>query len=72
MDLLLSQSAIPVTTKELHLLPWSSGQAFCEWSFLFPIWIRLKGIPCHCWSSNILFSVASSVGTPIILDDITA
>lgn len=43
-----------------------------DWPSLSSVWIRLRGIPYHCWSSNILFSIASSVGLPLKLDDITA
>lgn len=33
--------------------------------------MRLKGLPYHCWSQNIILSLANSIGQPIKLDDIT-
>lgn len=71
-DLLLSQSPILVTNNKLHLLPWSPGQDSFEWPSTSIVWIRLRGIPYHCWSSHILLSIASSIGLPLKLDDITA
>ncbi|KAJ8635546.1 hypothetical protein MRB53_009843 [Persea americana] len=37
-----------------------------------PVWIRLRGIPNHCWSSDILLSIVASIGKPLRLDEITA
>ncbi|XXG77578.1 hypothetical protein AAC387_Pa08g1705 [Persea americana] len=61
-----------MANKKLHLLPWSPGQSSFEWPSLAPVWIRPKGIPYHCWSSNILLSIDSSIGSPLQLDDINA
>ncbi|XXG68938.1 hypothetical protein AAC387_Pa06g1920 [Persea americana] len=41
------------------------------WPSTAPVWIRLAGLPYHCWSKHILFSLASSIGQPIKLDNIT-
>lgn len=71
-DLVLPKSPILLQSKKLHLLPRSPGQGYFEWPSLRPVWIRLHGIPYHCWSSNILLSLASSIGRPLKLDEITA
>ncbi|KAJ8619846.1 hypothetical protein MRB53_028375 [Persea americana] len=60
-DSLVLQSAIFV----------ARGQDECSWPAVTPVWIRLKGIPYHCWSSDILLSIASSIGKPIRLDETT-
>lgn len=36
------------------------------------VWIRMRNIPFHCWSRQILFSLAQAIGHPLKLDDITA
>eukprot|EP00268_Persea_americana_P013385 TRINITY_DN15864_c0_g1_i2.p1 TRINITY_DN15864_c0_g1~~TRINITY_DN15864_c0_g1_i2.p1 ORF type:complete len:225 (+),score=34.96 TRINITY_DN15864_c0_g1_i2:865-1539(+) len=58
--------------KKLLLLPWFPGQNECSWPAVAPVWIRLKGIPYHCWSSDILLSIPSSIGKPLRLDETTA
>lgn len=69
---ILSQSPLLLQKKKLHLLPWSPGQGSFEWPSFHPIWIRIHGIPYHCWSSNILISIASKIGHPLKLDEISA
>ncbi|KAJ8633582.1 hypothetical protein MRB53_026918 [Persea americana] len=54
------------------LRPWSPGQDENAWPAESPVWIRLKGLPYHCWSSDILLSIAGSIGKPLRLDDTTA
>ncbi|KAJ8619334.1 hypothetical protein MRB53_027863 [Persea americana] len=58
--------------KKLLLQPWAPGQDESSWPSEVPVWIRLRGIPYHCWSSDILLSIAASVGKPLRLDEITA
>jgi hypothetical protein len=36
------------------------------------VWVRLYGLSQEYWSPNILFAIASSVGTPICTDSVTA
>lgn len=71
-DQILYQSPIFLQKKRLHLLSWSPGQGPFEWPPLHSIWIRISRIPYHYWSSNILRSIASAIGHPIKLDDISA
>lgn len=71
-ELALSQSPIPMENRKLHLLPWSPENGPSDWPSLHPVWIRIYGILYHCWSSNILLSLASSIDSPLRLDDITA
>lgn len=71
-DLALSKSPYLLQNRKLHLLPWSPGQGPFECPTLHPVWIRIYGIPYHCWSSNILLSLTSFIGLPLRLDDITA
>ncbi|KAJ8618165.1 hypothetical protein MRB53_014351 [Persea americana] len=58
--------------KKLLLQPWSPRQEVSSWSTVTPVWICLKGIPYHCWSNDILLSIAGSIGKPLCLDEITA
>lgn len=71
-DLALSKSPQILQNMKLDLLPWSSSQGPFEWPNLHPVWIRIYGIPYHCWSPNILSLLASSIGYLLRLDDITA
>ncbi|XXG82933.1 hypothetical protein AAC387_Pa10g0805 [Persea americana] len=43
-----------------------------SWPAISPVWIVMKGIPYHCWSSGILLSIIGSVGKPLRLDETTA
>ncbi|XXG47182.1 hypothetical protein AAC387_Pa02g1863 [Persea americana] len=56
--------------RKLLLQSWSPGQDE-TWPAVSLIWIRLKGIPYHWWSSDILLSIAGSIGKPLRLDDTT-
>lgn len=71
-DFYLSQYPLTLQNKKFNLLPWSPSQGPFEWPSLHTIWIRIQGIPYHCWSSNILLSIASSVGYPLNLNEIIA
>eukprot|EP00268_Persea_americana_P038971 TRINITY_DN38603_c4_g1_i1.p1 TRINITY_DN38603_c4_g1~~TRINITY_DN38603_c4_g1_i1.p1 ORF type:complete len:234 (-),score=26.72 TRINITY_DN38603_c4_g1_i1:171-872(-) len=68
----INQRPLHMDRKKLLLLPWSPGQDEDVWPAVTPVWIRLKGIPYHCWSSDILLSVAASIGKPLRLDETTA
>ncbi|XXG63633.1 hypothetical protein AAC387_Pa05g1774 [Persea americana] len=57
--------------KKLLLLPWSLGHDESSWPAVTQVWIRLKGIPYHFWTSDILLSIAGSIGKPLRLDDTT-
>ncbi|KAJ8634737.1 hypothetical protein MRB53_009004 [Persea americana] len=48
------------------------GQDESIWPSETPVWIRLRGIPYHYWSSDILLSIATSIGKPLCLDDTIA
>ncbi|XXG45155.1 hypothetical protein AAC387_Pa02g0315 [Persea americana] len=71
-DCLVSQSPLLMERKKLLLQPWSPGQDVSSWLAVTPVWIRLKGIPYHCWSSDILLSIAGHISKPLRLDEITA
>lgn len=58
-ELALSKSLIPMQNRKLHLLPWSPSHSPFDWPSVHHVWIRIH-IPCHCCSSNILLSLASS------------
>ncbi|XXG58883.1 hypothetical protein AAC387_Pa04g1074 [Persea americana] len=58
--------------KKLLLQSWSPGQDGDSWPAITPVWIRLKGVPYHCWSSDILLSIAGSIGKPLCLVETTA
>ena len=58
--------------KKLLLQPWSPGHDVSSWPAVTPVWIRLKGIPYHCWGSDILLSIAGHIGKSLRLDEITA
>lgn len=58
--------------KKLILHFWSPGQDESSWPLEALVWARLRGLPYHCWSSNILLSIAESIGKPLCLDEITA
>ncbi|KAJ8627657.1 hypothetical protein MRB53_020964 [Persea americana] len=68
---ILGLSPLSLEKKKIFFLPWSPGQDEMAWPSTAPVWIRLAGLPYHCWSKHILFSLASSIGQPIKLDDIT-
>ncbi|XXG82853.1 hypothetical protein AAC387_Pa10g0738 [Persea americana] len=44
--------------RKLLLHPWSPRQDESSWPVVTPVWIRLKGIPYHCW-----------IGKPLRLDE---
>ncbi|KAJ8630519.1 hypothetical protein MRB53_023842 [Persea americana] len=71
-DSTVGQSPFPFDKKKLLLLPWTPGQSEDSWPAITPVWIRLRGLPFHCWSSDILMSIASTIGKPLRLDEITA
>ena len=71
-DILVSQSPLLMDMKKLLLQSWSPGQDGDSWPAITPVWIRLKGVPYHCWSSDILLSIAGSIGKPLCLDETTA
>lgn len=71
-DHLLSLSPLTMDQKRIKLLPWHPGQDEDEWPSIVPIWIRFMGLPYHCWSKDILYSLANSIGKPIKLTDITS
>ncbi|XXG49476.1 hypothetical protein AAC387_Pa02g3653 [Persea americana] len=58
--------------RKLLLRHWSPGDEENSWPVISPVWLRLKGIPYHCWSSDILLSIAGSIGKPLCLDETTA
>ncbi|KAJ8636810.1 hypothetical protein MRB53_011077 [Persea americana] len=60
-DILISQSPLMMDKKKLLLQSWSPRQNEESWPAITPVWIRLKGVPYHSWSSDILLSIASSV-----------
>lgn len=66
------EDTIPMQNRKLHLLLLSPGQCPFDWPSLHAVWIHIHGIPYHCRSSNILLSLASSIGSPLKLDYITA
>ena len=68
---MVSQSPLLMEKKKL-LLPWSPRQNEDSWPAITRVWIRLRGIPYHCWSSDILLSIASYIGKPFRLDETTA
>eukprot|EP00268_Persea_americana_P001034 TRINITY_DN103089_c0_g1_i1.p1 TRINITY_DN103089_c0_g1~~TRINITY_DN103089_c0_g1_i1.p1 ORF type:complete len:201 (+),score=19.25 TRINITY_DN103089_c0_g1_i1:51-653(+) len=68
---ILSLSPLSIDKKKVVFLPWSPGQDEAAWPSIAPVWIRLTGLPYHCWSQNIIFSIANSIGHPIKLDNIT-
>ncbi|XXG45984.1 hypothetical protein AAC387_Pa02g0929 [Persea americana] len=71
-DLMVSHSPLLMDRRKLLLQSWSPSQDDASWPVVSPVWIRLKGIPYHCWSSDILLSIASSTGKPLRLDDTVA
>ncbi|KAJ8628514.1 hypothetical protein MRB53_021821 [Persea americana] len=71
-EALVGSSPLLMAGKKLLLRPWSPGQDESSWPSVAPVWIRLKGIPFHCWSGDILLSIAASIGKPLQLDEITA
>ncbi|KAJ8629837.1 hypothetical protein MRB53_023160 [Persea americana] len=58
--------------KKLLLQSWSPAQSEYSWPTVSPVWIRLKGIPFHCRSSDILLLIARYIGKPLHLDETTA
>lgn len=58
--------------KKLLLLPWFPSQDKEYWPAVTPIWIGPKGIPYHCWSNDILLSIAGSISKPLRLAETTA
>lgn len=68
---MVSQSPLFMEKKKLLLLPWSLGQSENSWPAITPVWICLKRIPYHCWSNDILLSIARSIGKPPRLDETT-
>ena len=71
-EALVGHGPLLMEGKKLLLQPWAPGQDESSWPSEVPVWIRLRGIPYHCWSSDILLSIAASVGKPLRLDEITA
>lgn len=71
-DSTVGQSPFLLDRKKLILLPWSPGQSEESWLAITPVWIRLRGIPHHCWSSDILLLIASTMAKLLRLDEITA
>lgn len=71
-DCLISQSPLLMDKRKLLLQPWLPGQDESSWPKISRVWIRLKGLPYHCWSSDILLSIAGMIGKPIRLDETTA
>ncbi|KAJ8638549.1 hypothetical protein MRB53_012816 [Persea americana] len=57
--------------RKLLLQSRSPGQDESNWPSETPIWIWLRGIPYHCWSSDILLSIAASIGKPLHMDETT-
>lgn len=57
--------------RKIFFLPWIPRQEETAWPSSAPVWIRLAGLLDHCGSQHILFSLASSIGQPIKLDNIT-
>ncbi|CAO2841428.1 unnamed protein product [Amaranthus hypochondriacus] len=39
---------------------------------VIPVWVRLPGLPLHCWGEETLSRIVSAVGVPILADDCTA
>ncbi|KAJ8629856.1 hypothetical protein MRB53_023179 [Persea americana] len=70
-DDLVGHSPLIMDRRKLLSQPWSPGQDESIWLSETPIWIRLRGIPYHCWSSDILQSIATSIGKPLRLDETT-
>lgn len=70
-DGMICQSPLFLYKKKLLLFPWSLGQDENSWPAVTPVWIRLKGILYHCWSSDILLSIAGSIGKPLRLEETT-
>ncbi|XXG57223.1 hypothetical protein AAC387_Pa03g4436 [Persea americana] len=71
-DDLVGHSPLFMDRRKLLLESWLPGQDESNWPSETPIWIRLRGIPYHCWSSDILLSIAASIGKPLRLDETTA
>lgn len=69
---MVSQSPLLMDRRKLLLFPWSSGQNENSWPAISPVWIRLRGIPYHYQSNDILLSIASSIGKPLPLDETIA
>ncbi|XXG82852.1 hypothetical protein AAC387_Pa10g0738 [Persea americana] len=57
-DVLVSQGPLFMGKRKLLLHPWSPRQDESSWPVVTPVWIRLKGIPYHCW-----------IGKPLRLDE---
>lgn len=71
-DSLIYQSPLLLDKKKLIFLPWFPGQDENSWPAVNPALIHLNGIPYHYWNSDILLSIASSIGKPIRLGEKTA
>lgn len=68
---ILSLSPLSIDKKKVFHLPWTPGQDETVWPSIAPVWIRPSGLPYHCWSQNIILSLANTIGHPIKLDNIT-
>ncbi|XXG67040.1 hypothetical protein AAC387_Pa06g0474 [Persea americana] len=71
-EALVSQTRLSMGKWKLLLRFWSPGDEENSWPAISPVWIGMKGIPYHCWSSDILLSIAGSVSKPLHLDETTA
>ncbi|KAJ8640544.1 hypothetical protein MRB53_017238 [Persea americana] len=71
-EALVGSSPLLMAGKKLLLRPWSPDQDESSWPSVALVWIRLKEIPFHCWSSDIFLSIAASIGKPLRLDEIIA
>lgn len=61
-----------IEKRKLHLARWSPSMVDLEPPKSVAIWVRLKNIPFHLWSRNILFAPTSTFGKPLRLDEKTA
>lgn len=57
--------------RELHLARWSPGMVDLALPRVVAILVRLRNIPFHLRSRNILLALASTISKPFRLDDIT-
>ncbi|XXG88117.1 hypothetical protein AAC387_Pa12g0372 [Persea americana] len=69
---ILGLSPLSMERKKLFFLPWSPWEDESDWPSIASVWVRFSGLPYHCWSQHIIFSLANSIGQPIKLDDITS
>lgn len=61
-----------IDKKKLYLARWVLGMVDIDLPKSAAIWVRLKKkIPFHLWSRNIILALASALGKPLRLDDIT-